>query len=320
MSKKTVSLFAAAAIFAAVFSGCQNMPITRTFFAMDTVMSISAEADEQTLDEAVDIINSLSSELSARSKSELTDLNEKKQSSAFSNNALQAIKLAKSFSQLTDNSYCAAIGGASLLWNFEKKTVPNVEATNAVIYTLDYNNIIISDEGVTLLNGAKIDLGGMLKGFAANLVKDLFLEKGIKNAVINLGGNVYVLGEKQAVGIKKPYSDDVAVTVRVKDLSVVTAGSYERSFVADGQTYHHILDAKTGRPAKSNLLSVTVIGEDSAFCDAVSTAMFVMGKEKAQNFALQHDIAAVFIDEKSNISYSDRILNKKDGERLIVDM
>ena len=153
------------------------------------------------------------------------------------------------------------------------------------------------DDGflITLTDvGLMLDLGGIAKGFTADRIKDRLLEAGVSSAIINLGGNVLLVGSKPdgsdfRVGIRDPESaadaggtEHITRTVTLSDRSVVTSGTYERYFEEDGVRYHHILDPATGYPADSGLVSVTVISADSANGDALATACLVLGQQKGQ--------------------------------------
>lgn len=123
---------------------------------------------------------------------------------------------------------------------------------------------------------------------------DILQAHGVTSAVVSLGGNVYVCGAKPDgsawnVGIQDPTSSGYAATVALTDCFAVTSGGYQRYYVAeDGTVYQHIIDPRTGRPADSDLLSVTVISDDGTAADAYSTALYVMGEQEAVSFWRAH--------------------------------
>ena len=157
-----------------------------------------------------------------------------------------------------------------------------------------------STESVALGEGQAIDLGGIAKGYTSDLVEQTLRANGVESGKISLGGNVFVLGTKPdgsdwRVGIKDPQNEEaLAVILPLRDAYAITSGGYERYFEENGKTYHHIIDPATGYPADNGLLSVTVVAKangpdasgagNGAMCDAFSTALFVMGEEKALDF------------------------------------
>ena len=181
---------------------------------------------------------------------------------------------------------------------------------------MDFTQIQIEDNtipAVTVPTGVQLDLGALAKGYASDKAAEILRENGIEHALINLGGSIMTIGGNPngspwKIGIRNPFSLDENIGVlEVTDKAVVTSGSYERFFTAeDGNTYHHIIDPATGCPAESGLVSVTVIGDSGIMCDALSTALFVMGAEKA----------AEYHREKGGF---DMILVTEEGEILITD-
>ena len=144
-----------------------------------------------------------------------------------------------------------------------------------------------------------LDLGGIAKGYTSQKVLETIQAAGVDTAVISLGGNVGVMGTKPdgsswTVGVRDPNGDEndylatLSLTGQAQPQYVITSGGYERYFEQDGVRYHHILDPHTGYPADTGLLSVTVVSSDGTLADALSTALFVMGRDKAQDYWRQH--------------------------------
>ncbi len=157
--------------------------------------------------------------------------------------------------------------------------------------------------------GQGIDLGGIGKGFAADRVREIYLDAGIRSAFVNLGGNVFVVGRKPDgrrwnVGIRDPRGgrDECVGYAQAEDCSAVTSGAYERFFECAGIRYHHIIDPATGRPSESDVAGVTVFAQSSMAADALSTAAFVLGVEKGMELIESREGArAVFIDAQGRI-------------------
>ena len=145
-------------------------------------------------------------------------------------------------------------------------------------------------EPAVMLESGGIELGATAKGYAAELVAERLRAKGITSALLNLGGNVEVIGKKPngslwKIGIRNPFGGDPIGVLQVSDTSVVTSAIDQRFFTDEtGHRYWHIIDPTTGKPAQSGLASATIIMPDCGYADALSTAVFVMGKDSA--FAL----------------------------------
>ena len=147
---------------------------------------------------------------------------------------------------------------------------------------------------VTIPDDVRLDLGGIAKGFTSSRVMDVFREKGVTSGIISLGGNVQALGCKPdgnmwRIGIQDPNDlNSTFAVIEVADQAVITSGGYQRYFEENGQTYHHIIDPRTGYPAENGLISVTIISDDGTLADALSTSLFIMGPEKASTFWKKH--------------------------------
>ena len=230
--------------------------------------------------------------------------------------AFYVIQKAVKFAALTGGAFNPAIGAVSELWGFnsEEPTLPRQTEIDARLPLLDYKNIILNQEEKSVFlakEGMSLDLGGIAKGYAADELARL-LEKGhVQGAVIDLGGNILLYGKKTdgslwRTGIKNPLdpNGEAIFILSLPACSVVTSGIYERCFEKDCISYHHILDPKTGHPADGDLLSLTVISSSSMEADALSTALFVMGKEKALDFAERSQTRILLIDKSGNIVQS----------------
>lgn len=233
------------------------------------------------------------------------------------------LKFSLSYGALSDGALDVSIAPLSSLWDFSnlehKTTAPAADAIIAAKELVNYNNISLNGNVITFTEpGMQLELGAVAKGYIADRVKDFLLSKGVTSALINLGGNILLLGEKPDgsafnVGIQKPFEDRDAVVVAIselKDCSMVSSGIYERYFYdANGKFYHHILDASTGYPCDTDLLQVTIISKDSATGDALSTACFALGLEKGME--LIHslpNVYAVFITSDEQLHFSDGFL------------
>lgn len=169
---------------------------------------------------------------------------------------------------------------------------------------------------VTLGENQQIDLGGIAKGYTGQKLTELFKSYDISSALVSLGGNIQAIGTKTdgsswKVGIRDPKGgqQDYIGVLSVKDEAVVTSGGYERYFEENGKTYIHIIDPRTGFPVEGDLLSVTIVSEDGTLADGMSTALYIMGYEKACQFWRQHqnEFNVILITQDGRIHVSDRL-------------
>lgn len=199
------------------------------------------------------------------------------------------------YAELSGGAFDPTIGTVSELWDFQadsEKNVPEALELSDALSHVDYSgiNLIKKEDGfyASLSDPeASLDLGGIAKGFIADKIKEHFAECGAKSGIINLGGNVLLVGKKPDgsainVGIQKPFggSAEAIKTLTLSDKSVVTSGIYDRYFEKDGKIYHHILDTKTGFPVENDVLSATIVSDSSLDGDALSTICLSLGTEK----------------------------------------
>lgn len=214
----------------------------------------------------------------------------------------------------TEGLFDVTMGGAVRLWNFKEQTIPSGDELAATLKHVGYQAVSVEGATVTLRDPqACVDLGGIAKGYIADGILALLRERGVEHALVNLGGNVAVMGGKEdgspwRVGIRKPLPSntlpllDSFATLDVADGSVVTSGIYERAFERDGVLYHHILDPRTGFSAQTDLLSATVISRASLDADGYTTALVIMGADRALAFAEAHPaLEAVLVTSEGDV-------------------
>lgn len=301
----------------------RHTTLSRTFFTADTPCSITLyDGNEDILNGAVELTNSIANKLNCYDEnSELFLLNKNKSSLAPSDELIDTIKIGVKYSSLCPNGiFDVTVRPVTKLWDFENGVIPKANDIQEALKNVGYKNIEITESGIKLNGNTELDLGAVAKGYIASKISDFLTKNGVKSAIINLGGNVTLLGDNDGndflVGIQRPFGDDNIATVKAKELSVVTSGTYQRSFKKDGVLYHHLLNAKTGMPQSSNLNSVTVITKNTAEADAMSTLLFLLGKEEGLNFINQTaGFEAVFIDQSNNITLSNGL--EKDANNQI---
>ena len=208
------------------------------------------------------------------------------------------------------------IGAVSTLWDFDEGVRPADADIAAALPHVSWENVSVNGTTVQLADpAAKLDLGGIAKGYIADKLAEALRERGVESALLSLGGNILAVGSKPngsawTVGIRdpnEPGGTKVVDTVTVRGCSVVTSGLYERTFEQDGQRYWHILDPRTGYPVETDVVSDTLISPTSTAGDALSTTLFVAGIEAGCALADEHEgTAALFLDEANAETASTR--------------
>lgn len=307
-------------------------PPSKTDFCLDTSCTVTIYDDmkasdaDQILEDSFKLIREYENILSRTvDGSEVSKINEAGgEWIEVSSDTIDIIRMANMVAYESGGVFDITVGKVTQLWDFkaEEPEVPAADAIEAGLSHIDYKTITTGGGKVKLSDPeAEIDLGGIAKGAIADKVCAFLEEKGVTSAVVNLGGNVVVIGEKTedtpwTVGIERPFTDrkELVGVVQVTDKAVVTSGIYERNFEENGKIYHHILDPETGYPAETDLEAVTIIANKgySGFCDAISTACLILGKDKAPQFISQiqarypdRGIEAAFIDNEGNIVQTD---------------
>ena len=312
--KKTVSLITALVLLISallVFSSCQEPTVSESFFAMDTYMTITVpKSKRNAATKAMQRVFELDSLFSpSKEGSDIYKLNRANgEAVTVSPETAMLIKKAEDMRAVLP-AFDISLYGVILLWGFESTPkVPEQSAISAEMQKKNSGRIIIDGLTVTLTGGIKINLAAIAKGYASDEVKRILTAEGVTSAIINLGGNVCVMGKKAngqsyRVGIRLPYSQSESVAI-LEDTEgfYVTSGCYERYFEENGKEYCHILNPETGEPPETDLLSVTIVGEFGTDADVLSTAFFVMGSAASLEFLNENKLCeAVFITKNREI-------------------
>jgi len=298
-----------------LFSACKDAPkVTKTDFCLDTFVSVTCygENADKAADAAIDEIKRIESVFSPfLETSELYKINQTAYDGCeISDEMKNVLTKALRVCEITDGAFDITIKPLSDLWNIksENPKVPDDEAISKAKEKVGYENVSIEGTTITFKKeGMAIDLGGAAKGYAADRAKDIIKSYGIKNAILDLGGNIYALGksEKKApwrIGLQDPSKErgEFFMAIDLSDSSCVTSGSYERYFEENGKIYHHIIDPLSGTPADSGLISVSVVSESSFEADMLSTAIFVMGEERYEKIKNKFNIEKYVTVDKNN--------------------
>ena len=306
-------------------SSDSSQEYTSDVFAMDTYMTLTAygENAQEAVEAGIAEIQRLDDLLSTgKDTSEVAQINANG-GGVLSEDTDYLVKRALDIYQSTNGAFDISIYPVMQLWGFTTGNfaVPSESDLAAKLALVDAGKIILSEENgqasISLPEGMEIDLGGIAKGYTSGRVMDVMKSYGIKSAVINLGGNAHVLGNKTdgsqwKVGIQDPEDENGYLGgVSVTDRAIITSGGYERYFVDEdtGVKYHHIIDPKTGYSANNGLISVTIVSADSTLADGLSTSLFVLGTEDAITYCEEHCAEYGF----------DAIMEDEDGKLYITD-
>lgn len=299
--------------------GCNtngNSPVTSQIFALDTVIDITAYGDnaQEAVSAATQEIYRLEGLFSVTNEnSEIYKLNHANgKEVALSTETCYLLKTAQNLHQITKGNFNITIYPILKLWGFAEKDyyVPCDAEISDTLKSVKISNLVLSENNsAKLLNNAQIDLGGIAKGYIADKAADAMKKSGCTAGLLSLGGNVRTIGEKPtrepwSIGIKSPDGNGYFATLQADECSLITSGAYQRNFTENGITYHHIIDPKTGKPSKSEALSVTIIGKDGAVCDALSTAIYISGVSYAEELQNTADFEFIILTDDNKVYIS----------------
>ncbi len=213
----------------------------------------------------------------------------------------------------TGGAFDPTVGPLVSLWDIggDNSRVPSPEEIEHARSLVDWRLVEIDAEAGTVYlprQGMALDLGGIAKGYAADQLAAMAQESGLERALLDLGGNIYAFGTKAdgsswRVGVKDPANPagSPALALSVWNRSVVTSGMYERFFEQDGIRYHHILNPATGYPVRNDIQSVTIVSASSMLADALSTSVFILGRERGLRLLESEAAEGVIIGEDQGV-------------------
>ena len=325
LSKQTIKLSLIFVIIATVIitqTACKNTkdvePVSKEGFYLDTVCKISiydmdGDLDKEKAEAAInkaykrcrELENTLSNTIESSEVSQINSAGGKWVT--VGKDTLKVVKAGVKYGELSDGDFDITIGSVSGLWDFqsENPVVPEQYKITEALKHVNYKNIQFNGNKIRLADPqAKLDLGGIAKGYVADELTTLLEKEGVTSAVINLGGNISTIGSKPdgspfIIGIEKPYTDrtEIIGTTTADNQTVVTSGIYERQFQKDGKIYHHVLSSKTGYPVETQLEAVSLVAKKgrSMDIDAMSTICLMKGVDGGKAFIKkQKGVEAVF--------------------------
>ena len=265
-------------------------------FAMGTYMTLTAygESAEAALTISEDRIKELEALWSTTDEN--SDIYKVNQSGGarteVSEETAEILQFAIDMAEQTGGFLDPTISPVVTAWGFisGEYYIPTENELTDLLRNVDYEKVLLEGNFVTLPNGMQLDLGAVGKGYTGDIVAELLKEQGITSALLDIGGNVQMVGRKPdgsrwRLGIQNPFGEGSLGILESEDGAVVTSGNYERYFIGeDGKQYGHIIDPSTGYPAESGLASVSIIAKEGKLCDSLSTAIYVMGLDEATEY------------------------------------
>ncbi len=317
-------------------------PISKTDIMLlytTSTITVYDKGDEQLLDECYAISRHYEDILSKnelkKESSFVYKLNTSKgEVIEFPDDALECLNTGYAYSEKYSDVFDITIGALTSLWNINEATVAPIEADiQKAVSTINYKNLVIEGNKVHLTNpDTNVDLGAIAKGFIADKIADYLKSQGVKSAIIDLGGNVYVLGNKDAdtgekfrIGIREPKVDsmDPIGYIEASDISIVSSGAYEQSFVDvnTGITYSHILDKNTGYPVETDIKQISIFTKKSVDGDGLSTSLYALGSEKALEIVNSlDDTECIIITNDDKMIYSNNLGETSDKKIKFVKL
>lgn len=302
-------------LFALLLAACRPLfaakPETAEIFAMDTVMDLTvygSESDSSAVEKRIYELENLFS--ATKEESDIYRLNTLG-SADISSDTADIIASALELCRMTDGALDISVYPAVRAWGFtgDEYRVPTQTELDELKQLIGYDKLQFDYETkhAALPENTAIDLGSVAKGFTGDKLIELLSARGVTSALLNLGGNVQALGTKPdgsmwRVAVQDPLGDGSIGRLEISDGAIVTAGNYIRFFEQDGVRYWHIIDPATAAPARSGLASVSVVAQSGVFSDGISTALFVMGLEKAEEFWRENEgFEAIFVCDDGKI-------------------
>jgi thiamine biosynthesis lipoprotein len=317
------------AVLIAVTAACtkpRTLQKTESIMGTDvtiTVVAGSREEGESAIDAGMAELRRLDAMMSLyKDGSEITKVNLSagKKPVKVSPEMIEAVDRAAEISELSGGVFDITVGPLVVLWQMRLKegNVPTDAEIARVRLLVNYKNVVIDRKASTIFlkrPGMVMDLGGM-KGYTADRVADLFRKRGIKNAVIAVAGDIWVLGHRDdgipwRIGVQHPREHDKTLTVLdLSDKYISTSGDYERFVIRENKRYHHIIDPRTGKPSRG-VISVTLIGDKGAFIDPLTKVPFILGPGEGMKIVRKVGAEAIIVDEHGKVFLTDGIKNMK---------
>ncbi|WP_129596873.1 FAD:protein FMN transferase [Anaerophilus nitritogenes] len=313
-------------------SGCSKelKPVEESSYMLGTYLTIKLWTDheeegKEIIKKSFDRIQEIEKKMSVNLEdSEINKINHASGEDFIkvSKDTSEVLKKSLSYAKISRGAFDPTIGKLVQLWGIgtDSERVPSREEIENALKYVNFHRIKEkNDDSFQLQNkGMRLDLGGIAKGYAADEVYKILKEKKIEHAMINLGGNIYAVGNKLdgsswKIGIQDPLQKTGTHMgyLEVSNQSVVTSGNYERFFVQNNERYHHIIDPHKGYPAKNGVISATIVTDKSMDADALSTATYILGVDEGMKLIESLENVECILVTQSQEVYVSSGLKKK---------
>lgn len=293
-------------------------PVIKQYFVLGTIVQFKAYGKnaEEAIHEAAMRLNDIDDKMSVfKDYSEISKINMNTGNyEEVSEDTYLVIENAVKYSKLTEGTFDPTIGPLVNLWNIgtDNARIPDKDEIEERLKLVNYEDIILDNKNSSIKlchKSQAVDVGGIAKGYAADVAARIFAKNHIRSAIIDLGGNIFALGRKPGgklwdIGIQNPLRSrgEYIAIISVKNKSIVTSGNYERYFMAGGKKFHHIIDPRTGYPSASKIISATIISDKSITGDGLSTGAYILGVDKTMELIESiPGVDAILITEDRNV-------------------
>lgn len=312
MCKFKFKILATICVIVLLFSGCkQDKAFSTSVTAMGTVISFKLYGDnsENVFNALMQEFDKIENACSLTKKGTAINLlNETgKTDNPF---IIEQVEKITPLLKKSGGRFDYTVGTVTALWNigFSDAKKPQQKEINDALKLVDGLKANVEDGVLTLSKGQKVDLGATAKGYALDKAKEILGTNKVQGAVITVGGSVLFYGNNPAnkewvCAVKDPFDTNKYLgTFKINEGFVSTSGSYERFFEEDGIKYHHIIDALTGYPVNTDLVSVTVVCDNGLLSDALSTVCFMVGFEQGKELLREYNAKGIFVDKNGKIA------------------
>lgn len=289
-----------------LLSGCQGQQLHKqSKIALGTFIEITS-SDERAGRIAFQEIERIENLLSKYRPDSDVWLVNKYGKAKVSQETIFVVNKARQFWQASNGAFDITVEPLMKIWGFQDKQyrIPPREEIEGALKLVGMDKVIVDEKGSRIelvIQGMAIDLGGIAKGYAVDRAVLKLREAGVRDALINAGGDIFCLGKKFSrawqIAIKDPRGKGIVKDLILTDKAIATSGDYEVFFIVDEQRFSHIIDPKTGYPSQSGVVSVSIVADDCLTADALATSIFILGREKGRHLArrFNSDLASIVV-------------------------